>query len=68
MKMRRQLSRLLRLIKHSIVSSACSASRSMNQMHTPWSSRYSCACKHASSNRQRLKEGKSHKIAGSHNP
>ncbi|CAD6501715.1 BgTH12-01965 [Blumeria graminis f. sp. triticale] len=62
--MKRQLSRLLRLIKHYIASSACSVSRSMSQMPTPWSSRYSCACKEASSSRQSSTEVKVHQIAG----
>ncbi|VDB83567.1 Bgt-51675 [Blumeria graminis f. sp. tritici] len=39
---------------------ACSASRSMSQMPTPWSSRYSCAWKEAFSSRQSLIEVKGH--------
>ncbi|CAD6505940.1 BgTH12-06872 [Blumeria graminis f. sp. triticale] len=34
--------------------------RSMTQTPTPWSSRYSCAWKEASSSRQRLKKVKEH--------
>ncbi|CAD6501581.1 BgTH12-01832 [Blumeria graminis f. sp. triticale] len=64
--MSRQLSRLLRLIKHQMAISSCSASRSMSQMPTPWSSRYSCAGKEASSNRQSIKEIKVYKIASSY--
>ncbi|CAD6500840.1 BgTH12-06545 [Blumeria graminis f. sp. triticale] len=62
--MRRQLSRLLRLIKHKIASSACSAPRSVSQMPTPWSSRYSCAQKEASSSRKSLIEVKGRCKAG----
>ncbi|VDB87651.1 Bgt-51331 [Blumeria graminis f. sp. tritici] len=41
-----------------MASSACSASRSMSQMQTPWIPRYSCAWKEASSSRQSLIEVK----------
>ncbi|CAD6504579.1 BgTH12-00087 [Blumeria graminis f. sp. triticale] len=35
-----------------MASSACSDPRSMSQILTPWTSRYSCAWKEASSSRQ----------------
>ncbi|VCU40681.1 Bgt-50161 [Blumeria graminis f. sp. tritici] len=60
MRIRGQRSGLLRLIKHYMASSACSAVRSMSQMPTPWSSRKSCAWKEASSSRQSMKEVKLH--------
>ncbi|VDB88974.1 Bgt-51981 [Blumeria graminis f. sp. tritici] len=47
-----------------MASSACLASRSMSQMPTPWSSRYSCVWKEASSSRQSLVDGKGHKVVG----
>ncbi|VCU40711.1 Bgt-50455 [Blumeria graminis f. sp. tritici] len=58
--MRRQLRRMLSLIKHLMSSIACSAARSMRQMPTPSSSRYSCTWKEASSSSQILIKARGH--------